>query len=93
MSLIRAIFAFGNGREGGQQRFRLPSVPSLCLRSASTLASLPEAKKEGSQEQGKNRSPLTNPTKDRAVKGLRIENIPCCYRGNAMKEIHNVPCR
>ena len=45
MSLIRAIFAFGNGREVANLGF----VFSECLRSAFALGSLLEAKKGGRQ--------------------------------------------
>ncbi|MBR3724569.1 MAG: hypothetical protein IKN11_04160 [Bacteroidales bacterium] len=48
MSLFRAIFAFGNGREVAN----LEPVFSECLRYAFALASLPEAKKRGRQAQG-----------------------------------------
>ena len=56
MSLFRAIFAFGNGREVANLVLVFPeclhsafALGSLCLRSASTLASLPEAKKNTRQ--------------------------------------------
>ena len=65
MSLFRTIFAFENGREMANLAF----VFTECLHSAFALPSLPEAKKERSQKQGKNRPPLINPTKDRAVGG------------------------
>ena len=48
MSLIRAIFAFGNGREVANLGF----VFSECLRYAFALGSLLEAKKGGRQTQG-----------------------------------------
>ena len=48
MSLFRAIFAFGNGREVAN----LEPVFSECLRYAFALASLSEAKKRGRQAQG-----------------------------------------
>ena len=49
MSLFCTIFAFGNGREVATLGFVFPE----CLRSASTLPSLPEAKKGRRQAQGK----------------------------------------
>ena len=56
MSLIRAIFAFGNGREVANLGFVFTeclhsafALGSLWVRSASTLASLPEAKKSTRQ--------------------------------------------
>ena len=50
MSLFRTIFAFGNGREMPNLVLVFPE----CLRSASTLASLPEAKKNTRQHDSRN---------------------------------------
>ena len=49
MSLFRAIFAFGNGREMANLVLVFPK----CLRSAFALPSLPEARAEGKKEEGK----------------------------------------
>ena len=56
MSLFRIIFVFGNGREVANLVLVFPeclhsafALPSLWVRSASTLASLPEAKKNTRQ--------------------------------------------
>jgi hypothetical protein len=59
MSLIRAIFAFGNWRESGQFRSRLPRVPSLCLRSGFALGGEEKHKEMRQQRHGTNERSLT----------------------------------
>ena len=86
MSLFRIIFAFENGREMANLGFVFTeclhsgfALPSLWVRSASTLASLPEAKKSTRQCGSRDKVQMLWHLRDRV--GLRS---PLRYRDNSL---------